>query len=114
MGKIIVVLLGILFSSNLVASDFTGKKLTGAAAYHHDGKSILFVKINDTNHMAACANTKRFAIDSTAANFKEMVSVAMMAYATGETVHIKGIKDSCKYWSNSQDLKGIAIGSIPF
>ncbi|WP_125717200.1 hypothetical protein [Pseudoalteromonas rubra] len=114
MKKAIFALLAILFSSNLLASDFKGKKLTGAAVYNHGGKSILFVMINDTNQMAACASTKRFAIDSTAANFQEVVSIAMMAYATGNTVHIKGIKDSCNYWGNAQDMKGIAVGSIPF
>ncbi|WP_046007256.1 hypothetical protein [Pseudoalteromonas rubra] len=114
MKKTIFALFAILFSNNLLASDFTGRKLTGAAVYNHDGKSILFITINDTNQMAACAYTKRFAIDSTAANFQEMVSIAMMAYATGDAVHIKGIKDSCNYWDNAQDLKGIAVGSIPF
>ncbi|MCG7537562.1 hypothetical protein [Pseudoalteromonas sp. OOF1S-7] len=114
MKRIILASLAILFSSNLLASDFKGKKLTGAAVYHHGGKSILFIKINDTNHMASCAYTKRFAIDDSVANFQEMVSIAMMAYATGETVHVKAIKDSCNYWNNSQDLKGIAIGSILF
>lgn len=114
MKKVILLLFAILFSSNLLASDFKGKKLTGAAVYYHGDRSILFIKVNDTSHMATCAYSKRFAIDSTAANFNEMVSIAMMAYATGDTVHVKGIKDSCKYWENSQDLKGIAIGSIPF
>ncbi|CCN37647.1 conserved exported hypothetical protein [Vibrio nigripulchritudo SO65] len=116
MKKVVFTLIGLLFINGVAAAErFTNRTIVGAGVYYSGSKSILFIDINgDKSAMTGCATTKRFAIDSTTPNFKEMVTVAMTAYATGENSVDIIVKKSCTHWSNSQDLVGIKIGKMPF
>ncbi|KZN61379.1 hypothetical protein [Pseudoalteromonas luteoviolacea] len=116
MKKVIVSIIFLLFVNSVFASDyFRERTIIGAGVYASGDKSILFVHVNgDKSSMASCASSQRFAIDSTSPNFKEMVSIALTAYATKEKTVELVTTPTCKSWGNAQDLLGIKIGSMPW
>jgi hypothetical protein len=116
MKKIIIMIASMLIIDSVYAADyFRERTIVGAGVYYSGSKSILFVDIDgDKSGMSSCATTKRFAIDSSTPNFKEMVSIAMTAYATGEKSVDLIVNTTCNHWGNSQDLLGIKIGKIPW
>ena len=116
MKKVTLLIISLLVANSVSATQyFRDRTIIGAGVYYSGSKSILFIDIDgDKTGMAACATTKRFAIDSTTPNFKEMVSIAMTAYATGENSVDLSVNPTCNHWSNSQDLRGIKIGKMPF
>ena len=102
-------------SSLSASSYYRARTIIGAGIYSNGGKSILFIDIDgDKSGMASCASTHRFAINSSAPHYKEMVSIAMTAYASGQKSVDLIVADTCNYWGNAQDLIGIKMGSMPF
>lgn len=116
MKKVTLLITSLLIANSVSAAQyFRDRAIIGAGVYYSGSKSILFIDIDgEKTGMAACATTKRFAIDSTTPNFKEMVSIAMTAYATGDRTVDLVVNPSCKHWGNSQDLTGIKMGKMPF
>ncbi|MBL4829229.1 MAG: hypothetical protein JKY55_04970 [Aliivibrio sp.] len=101
-------------SFNLMSADyFIDRAIIGIGAYSSGDFSVLFINVDgDKRSMASCATTERFAISSTAANYKEMVTLAMTAYAAKDK-HVELIvSDTCNHWGNSQDVLGIKVGEI--
>ena len=79
------------------------------------GNSILFIDIDgDKSGMASCASTRRFAINSSAPHYKEMVSIAMTAYASAQKSVDLTVSDTCNHFGNAQDLIGIKMGIMPW
>ena len=115
-GLIWLVCIAVLWVPGVQASEyFRGRTIIGAGVFAYDGKSILLVDISgDKSTMPACANTGRFAIDSSSPGFKETVAAVMTAYAKGDTNVDLIAHSSCNSWSNAQDFFGIKMGTIPW
>lgn len=113
---IMLTLLIIFFSPNLFASDyFRGVTIKGVGVSVIGDKSLLFIDIaGDKSGMAECAVTGRFAINSSAPHYKEMVSIAMTAYASAQKTVDLHVSNTCNYFGNSQDLRGIKMGTMPW
>jgi hypothetical protein len=111
---LIVLLLG--FCANANADHYyRNVTITAAGIAGSGGKSILYVDfIGDKAGMAACAITRRLAIDSGAPQYKEMVAIALMAYAKADTKVDILVNDSCNYWGNAEDIVGIKMGDMPW
>ncbi|MFY2509445.1 hypothetical protein ACN3E9_14495 [Vibrio pectenicida] len=116
MKKVLFILGSLFITTSVMAADYyRNKTIVGAGIYYNGGNSILFIDIDgDKSGMPACASSGRLAIDSTAPNFKEMVSFALTAYTSKQNSVDIYVTPTCNYWSNSQDIKGIKIGSMPF
>ncbi|WFB46714.1 hypothetical protein [Vibrio coralliilyticus] len=116
MKKSTLFFIGLLFFNSASAVEyFRGRTIVGTGIYYSGAKSILFVDIDgDKSSMSSCATSGRFAIDSNTPNFKEMVSIAMTAYATKDKSVDLIVNTTCNHWSNSQDLLGIKIGVMPW
>jgi hypothetical protein len=116
MKKIILIALLFGFCANANADHYyRNVTITAAGIYGSGGKSILFVDfIGDKAGMTTCAITRRLAIDSGAPQFKEMVAIALMAYAKADTKVDILVNDSCNYWGNAEDIAGIKMGDMPW
>ncbi|MBA6233641.1 MULTISPECIES: hypothetical protein [unclassified Colwellia] len=116
MKEIIITIASLMIINSVSAAEyFRERTIVGAGVYYSGTKSILFVDIDgDKSTMSSCATTKRFAIDSNTPNFKEMVSIVMTAYATGEESVDLIVNTTCNHWGNAQDLLGIKIGKMPW
>ncbi|GLT19417.1 hypothetical protein GCM10007938_31990 [Vibrio zhanjiangensis] len=116
MKKLLFILCGLVITTNVLAEDYyRNRTIVGAGIYYSGANSILFIDIDgDKSGMPACASTRRLAIDSTAPNFKEMVSFALTAYTSKQNSVDINVTPTCNYWSNSQDIKGIKMGVMPF
>ncbi|WP_444996258.1 hypothetical protein [Aliikangiella sp. IMCC44359] len=117
MRKLVLLLTVVFFSSSVLAETvyFRNRTIIGAGISVVNGKSYLFINIDgDKSGMVNCSTTHRFVINSDSPSYKELVSIAMTAYASKEkNVDIIGI-NTCNYFSNSQDLMGIKIGNMPW
>jgi len=115
MKKVIVIVMFLLVAAESLAgqSYFRGRTIVGAGVYAQGGKSILFVKVDgDLSGMENCANSLRFAVNDDLPHFKELVSVALTAYASGKNNVDVFVKGSCNYFGNAQDILGIKIGEM--
>jgi hypothetical protein len=116
MKKIILIAILFVFCANANADHYyRNVTITAAGIYGSGGKSILFVDfIGDKAGMTTCAITRRLAIDSGAPQFKEMVAIALMAYAKADTKVDILVNDSCNYWGNAEDMIGMKMGDMPW
>ncbi|MBO2587801.1 hypothetical protein [Shewanella algae] len=117
MKKYVYFLMVYLFCSNAFAANYYYRERTiiGAGIYYSGDKSILIIDIDgDKSGMSACASSRRFAISSTAPHYKEMVSIAMTAYASVQNSVDLYVTDTCNHWGNAQDLLGIKMGKMPW
>ena len=106
----------LLFSNVLIANTyFRNTKILAAGIYYSGDRSILLINFEGHNTtMASCATTKRFAISSSAPHYKEMVSLVMTAYVSGQTSVDVYASDTCNHWGNAQDIRGIKMGPMPW
>ncbi len=114
-GKGILFLLAFV-SFNIVSAEyFIDRTIVGTGIYSSGEFRVLFVNVDgDIREMAPCATSERFAISSTAANYDEMVTLVMTAYAAKEKHVDLLVSDSCKHWGDAQDILGIKVGMIPW
>ncbi|NOU52328.1 hypothetical protein HG263_17515 [Pseudoalteromonas sp. JBTF-M23] len=116
MKRMLIVILGLLMCKNVFAADYyRGRTIIGVGVYSTGSNSILLIDVDgDKSGLPACAATKRFAISSTAPHYKEVMSLAMTAYAKQDnTVDIR-VLNSCGYFVNAADILGIKTGVMPF
>jgi len=111
-----LLIISIFFCSSVSATNYYRERtIIGAGISIVGGKSLLFIDIaGDKSGMPACAVTRRFAINSSAPHYKEMVSIAMTAYASDQKTVDLHVADTCNYYGNAQDLIGIKIGNMPW
>ena len=89
--------------------------ITGTGIYGSGANSVLFVDFSGSKtDMTACATTQRLAISSTAPQYKEMVSIAFIAYVKQDSKVDILVNESCVHWSNAEDMLGIKMGTIPW
>ena len=94
---------------------YRGRTIIGAGISFSGDKSILLIDIDgDTSGMPSCAVTGRFAISSSAPHYKEMVSIAMTAYASAQKSVDLYVSNTCNHFGNAQDLIGIKMGIMPW
>jgi hypothetical protein len=53
-------------------------------------------------------------ISSSSPHYKEMVSIAMAAYATKDSTVDITLRDSCNSFGNAQDMIGLKAGTMPW
>ncbi|TQF67361.1 hypothetical protein [Pseudoalteromonas luteoviolacea] len=115
MKKIALFLAVMLVSTSASAQYFRDRTIVGAGVFYKGTNSILFVEIDgDKSAMTECATSKRFAIDSSMPNYKEIVSFVMAAYMKREN-KVELLTDTkCTKWGNAQDILGIKVGNMAF
>ena len=106
----------ILFSNSVSAVEYLrNRTITGVGVTYSGDKSVLLITVDgEKTGMPACAVTGRFGIDSSSPHYKEMVSLAMTAYASKQNTVDIAVVSSCNYHANSRDMIGIKMGSIPW
>ncbi len=104
------------FASEVSAAHYyRNVEITAVGIYGQNGKSILFINISgDKSGMPGCASTGRLAINSDAHQFKDLVSIALSAYALNDLQVDVYANGTCNYWSNSEDILGIKMGAMPW
>ena len=104
------------FAPKLFAAHYyRNVEITAAGIYGQNGKSILFINISgDKSGMPGCASTGRLAINSDAPQFKDLVSIALSAYALNDLQVDVHANDTCEYFGNAEDILGIKMGAMPW
>lgn len=115
MKHLTLITLMLLCNSAFANDYFRSRTIIGAGIYSSGGKSILFVDIDgDKTAMSSCATTKRFSVSSTDPSYKELVSIALTAYASAQSSVDLVVSSTCNHWGNAQDLRGIKMGKMPW
>ena len=69
-------------------------------SYNDGNNSVFFFTVKNAGYQAAfpeCANTQRFAVNSTAPHYKELVAQILAAYSTKDPKLDVYFEDTCNY-----------------
>lgn len=110
MKKIVLMFFAAL-SFNVLAGTGTGI-VTGVTPYTKgSGEKLFFIRVESKENSPSCNTTNRFALSNTDPSFNATLSALLAAYHAKTEVVVKG-KDSCSYWSNSEDIDYVCFGDI--
>ncbi|MDF1642703.1 MAG: hypothetical protein P1U80_00795 [Pseudomonadales bacterium] len=106
-------LFGILLSSQVAATDYTGK-IQGLVLYQISTTSppILFITATSGVTGTDCNTTNRYTIHLDNDYGKAIYSLLLTAYATGEPVRLKGL-GTCNNFGNAEDLRYMCTENGP-
>ena len=85
-------------------------KITGYIPFSHQGKKIIFIKLEDSIENG-CNTTGRFAMNDYNPRYEGTAAAAMAAYHSQEEVKVV-YGPTCNTWFNSADIQYICIGDI--
>lgn len=110
--KVSLAILLVLISTNSLAGTATGK-VTGYIPYSTGSSEIIFVQVENHVNSPTCNSTSRFTMLSTNPKFKSTNAALLAAFMSGTQIKAMGL-DTCKNYSNSEDLNYVCLGgTIP-
>ncbi len=110
---LIIAAIFLLSIESFAESYYRNRTILGAGVYYVGSHSVLMFTVDgDKSNMVSCAGTKRFAINSSAPHYKELVSIVLTAYTSGQNNVDVYATESCTYIGNAQDILGVKMGEI--
>ncbi len=95
----------------LASAELQTATVTGYIPYQTSGKQVLLFQLQG-NVSGTCNDTARFAIDSSAVHFKNVLAAIMAAHHAQSTITVSYSK-TCNAWGNAWDITHVCVGSIP-